>query len=297
MIRRLVIESPRYDGSFGSATRFLSREFPTVTVEISGDARDREGAALRIEEWSAPDAELSALDARVECSSADAVRLVAGEGGWPEAAEQILTRYQWLVSRRNAQSANGHFDELLAIHASLHDMEKPLVRADRIHALDTWQWTLRLDPSAGIAVQIAALFHDIERLVSEPDRRVEQHALDYRNFKRAHARGSANMLREVVGSTKTPSEVLERAARLVVTHEERGDDPDLRLLNDADALSFFSRNSDGFLRYYGEAHTRAKVRFTLGRLGRSARKRLARIRLRPEIARLIDEAPYSGGPG
>lgn len=63
---------------------------------------------------------------------------------------------------------------LLRRHRSLHPADKPLVRADYRHALDVWQWVLRLDPEAGGAVQIAALFHDVERIFTEAESRSEQ---------------------------------------------------------------------------------------------------------------------------
>jgi hypothetical protein len=79
-----------------------------------------------------------------------------------------------------------------------------------------------------------------------------------------------------------------RVAELVAWHERPGRDEELLLLNDADALSFFSLNSSGFLDYYGPAHTARKVLYTLDRMRPSARRRLrAGIRLRREIEALV----------
>ena len=44
-----------------------------------------------------------------------------------------------------------------------------------------------------------------------------------------------------------------------------------------------------FLDAYGPAHTRQKVAFTLARLSLEGRSRLAQLRLRPAIQRLVDE--------
>ncbi|HET7177220.1 MAG TPA: hypothetical protein VFI63_00885, partial [Solirubrobacterales bacterium] len=68
-----------------------------------------------------------------------------------------------------------------------------------------------------------------------------------------------------------------------------GRDRELAQLVDADALSFFSLNSPGFLDAYGPAHTRQKVAFSLARLSIEGRSRLGQLRLRPAIQRLIDE--------
>src|SRR4051794_39133111 len=100
-------------------------------------------------------------------------------GSEPRALEAIAAevgiRYQRYVDRRNRASATPLFDRILAHHRTLYDVSKPLCAADLDHAIDCWRWVLRLDEEASAAVQIAALFHDVERLVSEPDVRVEQH--------------------------------------------------------------------------------------------------------------------------
>lgn len=203
---------------------------------------------------------------------------------------QILTRAQPYLDRRNASSEGGQFDRLLAVHASMHDLSRPLVRADYAHALDTWQWTLRLEPRASRALQIAALFHDIERLLSEADVRIEQHARDYAAFKRSHAHVGAAITREVLAHTGLHETTLERAVTLVDTHELPHSDRERTILNDADALSFFSLNSAGFLDYYGVEHTRRKIAYTLARASAAARAKLPRLRLRRDVAALVTEA-------
>jgi hypothetical protein len=140
-----------------------------------------------------------------------------------------------------------------------------------------------------LPVQLAALFHDIERLVSEPDVRVEHHAADYQSFKDAHAGEGARMASLVLQAASIDSVTRRSTAELVAGHERRGVGADRTLLNDADALSFFSLNSPGFLRYYGEAHTRKKVAYTLRRMSAAARARLAGIRLPGLVAASIEE--------
>jgi hypothetical protein len=212
-----------------------------------------------------------------------------GHGLCVAAVDAVVTRHQRFAALRNPASAEPVFDDVLACHRGLHDCRKPLVRADFDHALDTWQWLLRLDPCAGLAVQIAALFHDVERLVSEADARIEHHASDYRAFKRAHARRGGDMTRAALASTGLPPAIIERAADLVSGHEQPGDQAERLLLNEADALSFFSLNSTGFLRYYGAEHTRRKIAYTLARLRPSVWWRLGRIRYDPVVADMLHE--------
>jgi hypothetical protein len=67
------------------------------------------------------------------------------------------------------------------------------------------------------------------------------------------------------------------------------------LINDADALSFFSLNASGFLDYYGVEHTRKKIDYTLRRLRPDARARLRGVHLRRDVrALLVEQAPELG---
>ncbi len=209
-----------------------------------------------------------------------------------EARAQILMRYQRLFRRENDPAHSEALRRTLSHFVKLHDLDKPLVRADFDHALDVRQWVLALNPRASCALQIAALFHDVERLWSEPDRRVEQYAGDYMAFKRAHARSGARFLRRTLTELGLQSDVVERAGSLVREHEERGEDPELICLNDADALSFLILNSEGYLAYFGREQTRKKVEYTLARMSAEARAYVKRARL-PEFIRSLVESEHT----
>ncbi|MFL6290970.1 MAG: DUF4202 family protein, partial [Thermoanaerobaculia bacterium] len=221
-----------------------------------------------------------------------AILLLGTEDRLVSFACEVLTRCQRLMDRRNAASRGGLFDRALAEHQAMHGLSKPLVRADYDHALDAWQWALRLDPEAGLAVQLAALFHDVERLVSEADRRIEQHAADYQAFKDDHALRSAWMAGEALARAGVDEAARERVSRLIAEHERpaREGDPEaaeIALLNDADALSFFSLNSPGYVDYFGPEPARRKIAWTLARLRPAARRRLDGVRLRPDVAEML----------
>jgi hypothetical protein len=218
---------------------------------------------------------------RVDDDQGSRAGVIAGD------ALEVVTRCQRHLTGRNEASATPLFDAILAQHRVLHDRSLPLVAADHDHALDTWRWVLRLEPQAGLAVQVAALFHDVERLASEARVRVEQHAPDYAAFKDAHAAAGAQIATATLHEVGAPAALVSRVAELVATHERPGDDPDKRLVNEADALSFFSLNAPGFARYYGPAHTAKKVAYTVARLEARGRAALSGIRHRADIAELI----------
>jgi hypothetical protein len=281
----------------------LAAQFPTLEVRLGGEPEIGVSALppLRTADWESPDfpfynfdMQINALAERAE-GQPFALTLSGDDRRLPAAAHEVLTRCQRFLERRNRASGVPVFDRVLERHRALHDLGKPLVRADFDHALDTWQWMLRLAPGAGLAVQMAALFHDIERLVTEADVRIEHRAVDYQLFKDDHARRGAEMTEDLLAAAGVGAEMRWRVGRLVAGHERAPapDDPDasdLALLNDADALSFFSLNSSGYLDYYGPEPTRRKVAYTLARLRPAARQRLRRIRLRPEVAAAVAAA-------
>jgi uncharacterized protein DUF4202 len=281
-----------------SALARLAAEFPTVRITRGEGPPPAD--ALRAACWEAADFDFWGFDRRLDALWEAALPLsLAGPGAeLPRFAGEVLTRGQRLLDRRNAASETPLFDRVLARHRRLHgidDRHRPLVRADYDHALDTWQWTLRLAPAAGLAVQLAALFHDVERLISEAEVRVEPRAgtvAAYQGFKDAHAARGAQLAEGFLAAAGVAPAVRRRAAAEIARHEGGPDpeDPERTLLADADALSFFSLNSPGFLRYYGAEPTRRKVAYTLGRMSPAARGRLAGLRLPPAVSEMVAAA-------
>lgn len=279
-IDRLCIDAP-----MATPEPDLAAEFPTVRIVPGRAAAD--GAVVDDEAWRRGSS-FRAFDEVVERSSSSTL-VVSGTHAASTATE-VLTRFQRFVARRNEASRAPEFDRVLVEHRALHDCNKPLVKADLDHALDVWQWTLRLAPGASLAVQLAALFHDVERLESEADARIEHRAPDYQAFKDAHARRGADLAYEVLVRAGIDARTAERTREIVASHERRGVDPDVDLLNDADGLSFFSLNSAGYADYFGPAQTHKKIEYTLSRLGGTARMRLSRVRLREDLRRMLVEA-------
>jgi hypothetical protein len=272
-------------------------------------ARGLSGLSLSVEEWESPGFNFYEWDARLDAlaESQDGPFLLTlfgrDEDRW-RALRGILTRCQRVLDRRNEASRGALFDRVLAVHRQAHDLAKPLVRADYDHALDTWQWGLRLAPEAGLALQLAALCHDIERLDTEADVRSEHRAADYQAFKDGHAARGAERADALLGEAGVDAETRRRTARLIAAHERppdttEGEGEAIALLNDADALSFFSLNSVGYLDYFGPEPTRRKVAYTLDRLRPAARHHLAGMRLpstvAEAIARELGESPAQGG--
>lgn len=267
---------------------WLAVDFPTIVVE-SADAPGPGDAVVDVRGWKSA-AAFTPFDVVVEHATSDALALTcATPCEAVDAAREILTRYQRFIDRRNEASASPVFDRLRARHARAHDCSKPLVKADLDHALDTVHWMLRLEPRASLAAQAAALLHDVERLESEADRRIEHAAPDYVVFKAAHARRGAERAFAMLVAAGLDRATAARVRDIVAAHERRGGDLDVDLLNDADGLSFFSLNSPGYVDYFGPLQSKKKIAYTLARLGARARARLAGVRLRADVSRLLAE--------
>jgi hypothetical protein len=287
---------PRSSSYSSSCRAALREEFPHLAwAALKPPAAE----SLVIDEraWRDPSIDLYHWDATVlGLQSRRGWLLVRAEAAAEPAVEallQVLTRYQRLAPRVNASSRDEAFLCALSLHRALHDLQKPLVRADYEHALDVWQWVLRLELNASRALQLAALFHDIERLSSEPDERIEQHARDYQSFKNSHAEVGARLAALTAQSAGIDALDCLRMQQLIQDHEKPSSSDRRReaeLLADADSLSFFSLNSRGFADYYGPEHTRRKVRYSLGRMSGRGFAYLHQLKLSPEIQQYVRES-------
>jgi Domain of unknown function (DUF4202) len=299
---RIAFEASRQDAEIGPVLP-STFAWPAPTRHDAGEPWDRPRLDLPLADWESEDFAFSDFDRRVEALAAAApggafeIRLSGEAGRLPRAARQLAIRCQRLGGWRNgaALAAGGLFDRVLAGHRRLHDLTRPPVAADYAHALDTWQWLLRLDPEASLAVQLAALFHDVERLVSEAGARVEQRAAagGYRAFKDEHARRGAMLTDELLAEIGADLATRVRVYKLIAGHERppAGASPaasELALLNDADVLSFFALNSPGYLGCFGAELTARKIAWSLARMRPAARARLRELRLPATVVRLLD---------
>lgn len=252
--------------------------------------------------WARGEVDLPAFDDRIDDLAAAGPFAVVIQGEPSETsgvAEEVGIRCRRWRMERNGALPGEELTRLLLRHRDLHASGLPLVRADYRHALDVWQWILHLEPEASGAVQLAALFHDIERISSEPEVRTEQAVADYDEYKVRHAARSARITEEVLGEEGCDPVLRQRTAELIAGHDQPGhaDGSDAALLEDADALSYFCLNSSGYLSYYGEQQARRKIAWTYARLSGKGRGRLARLPLPPAVAALLPRPQPTGEIG
>lgn len=294
-IRMLVVPGAEAEAHLGNSAierAALIVEFPTVAflTERGASGFTDEPVTVELAPWLDTRVDFAPFDAAVDELVARGPACIVVRGDAREltrAAWEMLGRWQRHLDRRNEASRAPGFDALLLRLRAAHDRSKPRVRAEWNHALDTWQWMLRLDPEASAEAQIAALLHDVERLESETDARAAKLASDYDGFKAEHARRGADIARTILKASGIDGVTQDRVAELVATHERSTGDPECSLLNDADALSFFSQKSSGYLDSFGSAQTAREIAYSLSRMRSGAVARLARVRLRADVEALV----------
>jgi len=163
------------------------------------------------------------------------------------------------------------------------------VPEDTRHAENTLEWLLKLDPEADQALRIAALAHDIDRAVE--DRKIHREDFeDYEAFKAAHARNSADILREILMKCGVNQATSDEACRLVAFHEAGGD-PRSDLLKDADSISFFDVNLPFYFEREGRQETKLRCTWGDRRLSKRAEKVVENITYQDEVlTRLVKDA-------
>ena len=162
------------------------------------------------------------------------------------------------------------------------------VSEDSRHADNTLEWLLRLEPDASAALQLAALGHDIDRAIK--GLKVRRANFDnYDAFKAAHARNSAQILRQILVACDVERQIVDEACRLVRAHEEGGD-PDSDLLQDADSISYFDVNVAPYFQREGWDETKRRSSWGYSRLTPRAQEIVKRIDHEDkELARLLRE--------
>jgi len=140
-------------------------------------------------------------------------------------------------------------------------ISKSPVKSDPVHSKTTRDWVLKLKPNAGYALQIAALSHDIER-----------------SFNGISAEIITNLLKKY----KYTNDFVEKVKNLVLNHEWGGS-TETDILTNADSISFFEGNLEGYFEKFGEEKTRYKIKARLETMSQDAKDKIKSIRYKSKI--------------
>ena len=143
------------------------------------------------------------------------------------------------------------------------------VPEDSIHSKNTREWVLKLKPEADMALQIAALGHDIERSIEE--RKIKrENFTDYNEFKKAHSQNSATILQEILLKQDADQDFIDKVVHLVVLHEVGGT-PEADILKDADSISFFDVNVPFYFQRNSEKEIAFRMKWGYQKLSQAAK--------------------------
>ena len=143
------------------------------------------------------------------------------------------------------------------------------VPEDPIHSKNTREWVLKLKPEADMALQIAALGHDIERSVEERKIKREKFT-DYDEFKRAHSQNSATILQEILLKYDVNQDFIDKVVHLVLLHEFGGR-LEANILKYADSISFFDVNLPFYFQRNSERETAFRMKWGYKKLSKTAK--------------------------
>ena len=148
-------------------------------------------------------------------------------------------------------------------------ISKSQVPEDPVHSKNTREWVLKLKPEADMALQIAALGHDIERSESERKIRREDY-IDYDEFKKVHSQKSAKILHEILLLYSIDKTIRDKVTNLVILHETGGNS-EANILKDSDGISFFDVSLPFYFQRNSEKETALRMRWGYQRLSKCAR--------------------------
>lgn len=162
------------------------------------------------------------------------------------------------------------------------------VDGEKEHANTVLSWVKKLEKNPSVALQISALFHDIDRLVTpgkgggfKGDRKSKVYLL----HKKAHAKRSANYICQKLEELGTQESIITKTRFLIEHHDDTLEeingykDRDLEILVAADSFSWFSTTGINLLKAEGEERTKDKLRFILGKTPKFALELLPEVKI------------------
>jgi hypothetical protein len=124
------------------------------------------------------------------------------------------------------------------LEARALDWIAPFSQAE--HLIQARAWVLRLDPAATLAIRLAALTHDVERMFAGgPQQNFAEDRWDDPDYLFAHSTRSADFVQRWLedGAEPPDASFIRDVRRLVLLHE-LGGDAEADVLQAADSLSY-----------------------------------------------------------
>lgn len=162
------------------------------------------------------------------------------------------------------------------------------VDGEEAHALDVLGWVKRLNPQVSFVLQLAAIFHDIDRVITPKEGggyKGDRKSKAYLQHKKEHAKRSANYIIPRLKNFGVGDEALRRIEFLILHHDDTGQeieelkDPELNYLVAADTFAFFTSIWPKLLAAEGIVRLKDKVRFMIDKIPDPVRAQLYELQL------------------
>ncbi|HEC67010.1 MAG TPA: hypothetical protein ENI23_17170, partial [bacterium] len=154
------------------------------------------------------------------------------------------------------------------------------VQGERLHALDVLNWVEKIDLTASIPLKLAALFHDIERVVTPKmggGFKGKRSGKAYLKHKKMHAQRSAEFIIPILEKNNVDSDILKNTEFLIIHHDDTGEEvekinnPDSNYLVAADSFAFFTSVAPKLFEVEGKERVKDKIRFMVEKVPDFAR--------------------------
>ena len=123
------------------------------------------------------------------------------------------------------------------------------IKGEKLHAFDVLEWIEKLNPNASMPLKLAALFHDVDRIITpgagggfKGDRNSET----YENHKKMHAKRRAEFIIPLLKEIVKDEKMIEEVNFLINHHDDTGAEveeiknTELNYMVAADSFAFFT---------------------------------------------------------
>ena len=162
------------------------------------------------------------------------------------------------------------------------------IDGEKAHSLAVYNWIIKIDKNAPLALQITALFHDVDRIVNPgvgAGFKGDRTSIDYIAHKKAHAKRSADYICPILIKEGFDEQLVKRIEFLILHHDDPGNevesinDKDLHTLVNSDSLAFFDTIAQKLYKIEGEDRLKDKVRYMIRKMSPYGREVLRKQKI------------------
>lgn len=166
------------------------------------------------------------------------------------------------------------------------------IDGEKEHAKDVLSWVEKLTDNPSLALKVAALLHDIDRVITpnvgggfKKDRKSKE----YEVHKKNHAKRSVDYISAKFRYNEIEPQFIERVGFLILHHDdlreeiEPFNDKELDVLVAADSFAFFTTVAPKLYKAEGEERIKDKIRFMIKKMSPWAQKLLREHKIENEV--------------